>query len=571
MGGKGRAELGRRRTFLKNAAVLTVATLLLRLIGMAFRIVISNQLGAEGMGLYQIVLSVYMLASTLASAGLSIAVTRLVSEEQIKTSRAGLKKLMTFCIVVSVVLGVIVGVVLYFTAGALARYWIGEEGSAVSLQVLSLSLPFMAVSATLRGYFTARRKIGFTSVSQLLEQGVKFAACMGLIAVWGIRSTTFGCFLVMAADTLSEWFSFAFQYVGYKVDTRKLSEQGRELPATPSLGARLAEIVLPIAGVRIISSTLYTVENTLVPSLLEKFLGGTAANPLSGLGDGVLARLLGLGSAAVQQAASSAAAHSQALAQWGQLKGMGIPVLMFPSTLLASFVLLLVPELSEYKARNDRPQAIRLIGLSLHVTLASAIGVAAGLYLLAQEICEVFYPGQGIGFYVQVLAPLVPFMYLENVAEGMLKGLGEQKITLNYSLINVAVRIVLIVLLVPQWGMQGFLWMMLVDNVVTSLLHAGRVLSVMAMRLEWGRWVVRPLVSAAVVLGLGALLRRSLVNLGWSNLPLMLAVGGAMAVAYMILLLLLRSFTREELLEIIGRRKKAKKAEEEPKAFSTKA
>ena len=104
-----RGGMGRRGLFIKNAVLLTGATLLLRLIGMVFRIVISNQLGAEGMGLYQIVVSVYMLASTLSSAGLSIAVTRLVSEDQLTTGRAGLQKLMGFCMAVGAVLGAAVG------------------------------------------------------------------------------------------------------------------------------------------------------------------------------------------------------------------------------------------------------------------------------------------------------------------------------------------------------------------------------------------------------------------------------------------------------------------------------
>ncbi len=521
--------MGRRKTFFKNAVLLTVATLMLRVIGMAFRIVISNQLGAEGMGLYQVVLSVYMLASTLASAGLSLAVTRLVSEEQIRTHRAGMQKLMALCIAVAAVMGSVMALLLYAGAGLVAGYWVGVADAAGSLRVLALSLPFMAISAVLRGYFTARRQVGFTSLAQLLEQGVKFSVCMGLIALFGINSTTFGCLLVMAADTVSEWFSFAFQYIGYRRDLLRLPKTGRELPRTPSPGRRLFDIAAPVAGVRIISSALYTLENTLVPTLLAGYLAAGAL---------------------------SQTARSGALAKWGQLKGMGIPVLMFPSTLLAAFVLLLVPELSEFRARKNSVAAQQMVGLALHVTLAVGIGIAAGFYLLGGWVCEVLYPGQGIGFYVQVLAPLVPFMYLENVTEGMLKGLGEQKVTLYYSLINVAVRLVLIVLLVPRWGMAGFLWMMLVDNVVTSLLHANRVLQVLQMQLDWGHWVLRPLAAAAVVYGGGVLALRQLTGMGFSALWLLLIIGCGMAAGYLVLLLIFGSFTRAQLQVILGQKRK---------------
>ncbi len=518
--------MGRRKTFFKNAALLTGATLLLRAVGMVFRIVISNLLGAEGMGLYQVVLSVYMLASTLASAGLSLAVTRLVSEEQIRTHRTGMQQLMRLCIGVAAVMGAVMALLLYAGAGPLATHWVGVAEAAASLRVLALSLPFMAVSAALRGYFTARRKVGFSSLAQLLEQGVKFGVCMGLIALCGVTSTTVGCMLVMAADTVSEWFSFAFQYIGCRRDLRRLPAKGSPLPATPAPLRRLVDIAAPVAGVRVISSALYTLENTLVPGLLATFLAaGAAANT----------------------------ARGSALAQWGQLKGMGIPVLMFPSTLLAAFVLLLVPELSEFQARQNTAAARHTVGLALHITLAVGIGIAAGFYLLGGRVSEVLYPGQGIGFYVQVLAPLVPFMYLENVTEGMLKGLGEQKITLTYSLVNVAVRLVLIALLVPRWGMRGFLWMMLVDNVVTSLLHAGRVLQVLQMPLQWGRWVLRPLAAAGTVYAGGLYAQQWLVAAGCPDFWLLALVGGGMALVYLALLWLFGSFTRADIAAALGR------------------
>ena len=147
---------------------------------------------------------------------------------------------------------------------------------------------------------------------------------------------------------------------------------------------------------------------------------------------------------------------------------------------------------------------------------------------------------------------MTPFMYLENVAEGMLKGLGEQRAALRYSLVNVAVRLVLIALLVPRAGMTGFLWMMLADNIITSLLHAGRVLTALRLRPDWGRWVVRPLLCAAAAGALGTLLRRQLTLWGWRQLWVVLGVGGVMALCYAALLFCLRSFTAADVRALLG-------------------
>ena len=147
---------------------------------------------------------------------------------------------------------------------------------------------------------------------------------------------------------------------------------------------------------------------------------------------------------------------------------------------------------------------------------------------------------------------MILMLYSDALTDGMLKGLGEQKITLKYSLINVAVRLGLIAVLVPRAGMPGFLWMMLADNVVTALLHVNRVLEVMTMRMDWARWVLLPLAGAAAVYGGGAWLRLRLLAAGWSGLWMALAVGAGMAAAYLALLVLLRCFTAEQLRAVFA-------------------
>ncbi len=515
--------MDRRRIFLKNAALLTAVSLALRAIGMVFRIVLSNLLGAEGMGLYQIVMSVYLLAATLSSAGLSLAVTRLVSEEMVLTGRQGVHKIMQTAFLMASVAGSAVGTVLYFASARLAEGWVGEAGAKASLQVISLALPFMAVSAVLRGYFTARRRVGFTGISQLAEQLVRFGVCMGLLVAFGSNSTAFGCFLVLAADTVSEWFSFGFQFIGYRTDLRKLKPLQKMKNTPLQAGRRLTEIILPVAGVRILSSGLYTVENTLVPELI----------------------------AGLERSLGHLQPRVEALSQWGRLKGMAIPLVMFPSTLLTAFVLLLIPELSEFRLQQKQAQSQRLIAQVLQLTLTAAIGMAAGLYLLAPQLCEVIYPDQQITYYLRVLAPLVPIMYLESVTEGILKGLGEQQITLWYAVINVAVRLGLIFLWVPQKGMTGFLQMMVVDNILTGTLHVNRVLRVMKLRINWDTWVIRPLISAGVMWLTGTRLVQQLVYSGWQKLPILAVAGGVSAVTYAAMLSLTGTLTLPQLMKML--------------------
>ena len=105
------------------------------------------------------------------------------------------------------------------------------------------------------------------------------------------------------------------------------------------------------------------------------------------------------------------------------------------------------------------------------------------------------YQSEEIGFYLSILGPLMPFMYMESMVDGILKGLGEQLSSFRYTALDSVVRIALIYLLLPRFGMQGFLFVMLVSNLLTSLLNLHRLLHVTGLRVQWLRWVIKPVFS----------------------------------------------------------------------------
>lgn len=508
-----------KKAFFKNAMVLTASSFLLRGIGMVFRVYISNILGAEGMGLYQMIFSVYVLASTLASAGLTMAVTRMVSEEQVRASRKAIRGMMAKLLCVSTVLGVAMAAALFLFSPFIGAKLLGDARSISSLKVLSLSLPLMAVSASLRGYFMARRRIPFTAFTQVLEQIIRFAGCIVLLAVLGSNSLGPAIFAVMASDSLSELSSFLLQGGALSKDMKRLPEDGAAIPKKPSVFARLCAIALPIAAVRGLGSGLGTIESILVPQRMALYFGGT----------------------------------SGALAAWGQLKGMALPLLMFPSSFISSFVMLLVPEISENAVTRHDGENRLLTARAMHLTLASSIGIGALFLLLGNQLGAAVYNDGSIGFYLIILAPLMPFIYAESVAEGLLKGLDQQMSTLWFTIINSVVRIVLIWPLCAQLGMKGFLYVMLVSNVLTSFLHQRKLLRVTGLKLQWMKWVIKPLASAAAGICVALPVLRSTQNYGvWVQL---FAGGGVCGAAYLIALYATGCVRRED---IFGKRKKKK-------------
>ena len=146
-----------RGTFLKNTVILTGASLALRGIGMVFRVYLAAKIGAQGMGLYQLISTVYNLFLTLATAGVGVAATRMITEELALGGGSRLRSLSGKLLAAALGLGILAGGLQFLTAGLTAQRWVGDSRAVLTLQFLAASLPVVAVTSCLQGYFMARR------------------------------------------------------------------------------------------------------------------------------------------------------------------------------------------------------------------------------------------------------------------------------------------------------------------------------------------------------------------------------------------------------------------------------
>lgn len=450
----------KRAGFVKNAVVLTVTALLLRSLGMIFRVYLSGKLGEEGMGLYQLILSVYALLSTFATSGICTAVTRLCAQELAHRREKAAVHILCVAVLLSVGVGLISAAVSFFGAPIIARFWLRDMRAVSALQALSVSLPFMGVSSCLRGYFTAKRQVAIPARTQIIEQAVRLGTVFLLLPYLLPYGTATACAGVFVGDSLAE--AVCCLLLWWHTSNATKDAQG-DLSQTGTV-RRIGQIALPITGGRYLHTALRTGENLLAPTCLAYYGGGRQA----------------------------------ALAAFGSLKGMALPLLFFPSSFLNAVSTLLLPEVSAADALGDKAKVRRTAERTLYITLLSSLLLAAAFYSCADALGLALYQSRQVGFYLRVLAPLVPVMYLESMVDGMLKGLGQQVATLRYSVIDSAVRIVLIVAMVPFLGMKGFLLIMLVSNLLTSILNVQRLVRVTGASLRVGRWIVLPSLSAVL-------------------------------------------------------------------------
>ena len=467
------------QSYLKNAALLTGADVLLRLAGMGLRIYLANALGGEGMGLYQLVLAVYALFVTLATAGVSVAATRLMAEE-LARGRAQARGMLVRLAGTGLLLGAAAMAAQYGLAGAAARWWLGDVRAAGALRVSAFGMPWMALSAVLRGFFIARRRVEPNVLSQLVEQSVRIGIIWYALEWGNAPDVTARCTAVLAATAVSEAVSACILLLFYRGEAvRAFGAEKARRPADPA--RRLWEILWPVEGGRCLASALHTAENMLVPACLTVCL-------------------------------LDAGGRSAAVAQYGSLKGMALPLLTFPFGLLGSLSVLLMPEITQAHIRGERARLDCLLDRMLRLTGCFSALAGALFWVWGEPLALLLYHSQEAGFYLRVLGPAMPLMYLESMVDGAMKGMGEQKAVFRYSLWDAVLRIAGVLLLLPRWGMKGFLWVILLSSAYTCQMNTARLLHVSGLKPRLWRWLGAPALAALVSAGACALCWRG----GWT-------------------------------------------------------
>lgn len=493
------------KLYLKNAALLTLSGVALRVLGMVFRVLIAAHLGSEGMGLYQLILAVNMVFVSLASAGINVASTRLAAQS-LARGRGMAQTLRGLCCAAAL-LGTLAMLAQFALADPLARFVLHDARAELGLRVLAPSLPFIAVAGAIRGCFLARRRVEPNILAQLIEQGVRMAVVAVALLRYGHWGAGYACGAVFLGNSISEAVSCGIMLLFAKKEKAFAVKPGD--PARGYANRELAAIVLPVGGGRILGSALQAIESSLIPLCLAMFLGE----------------------------------RGLAVAQYGALKGMALPLIFFPFSVLAALSGLLMPEITRAYTRKDTAGTARLIDSMMRVTGLFSALAGVGLVLFGRELSLLLYHDAQVGIYVQLLGFVAPFMYLESMVDGVLKGLGEQMATFRYSVADSAVRILGIVLLVPRYGMPGFLAVMVASNLITCALNTLRMLHSTQIHIHWGQWVGLPLLLA--LCGGGAALGVGLLE--WGGWPQLIAQGLALCGGYFLPLLLAPGWRRQAL------------------------
>ena len=500
------------RQIFQDALFLTAASLLMRTVGVAFQVAISNRAGAEIMGLYSLMAGVYGFALTLATSGIHLGVTRLVSERlAFSNATAEIRGFMKTACRYALLCGGGAALLLFCFAEPIGTYWIQDARTVPSLRCFSLSLPMIALSSVFGGYFTAVRRSRKSAILQITEQFLKITLTMRLLTLLAGGSTEALLCALVLGGVGAEMLSFLLGWILYRTDKiRKLKGEHEKIQACG--GKELLRITLPMALTSYVRSGLLTAQHVLIPRGLKQ----------------------------------SGASHGLALAAYGCIHGMALPIILYPAALISSFSGLLIPACAQCHAQNRSRQIRYIISRVWFFAMLFSIGAAGILICFSREFGEVFYPNTDAGSYIRILAPLIPIMYLDTATDAILKGLGEQLYSMKINILDALISVLMVWILVPKFGIKGYLIAIYVSETFNTVFSVTRLLCLSEVSVQLRKWVFRPLICVLMATGISTLL------FGFVPLPFPRGVNlGVHTVAtlliYVLLLILTRTVNREEL------------------------
>ena len=189
----------------------------------------------------------------------------------------------------------------------------------------------------------------------------------------------------------------------------------------------------------------------------------------------------------------SGASSENAIAEYGVLHGMAFPVVFYPQFLLQSISGLLVPEVAEEAARGNEKRIENIAHKILHITLIFSVGTAGLMICFSEMLGNSLYQNKEAGIFIKAVAPLIPVMYLDSAVDGLLKGLGEQLYSMRVNILDSTMSVIMVWLLLPHFGVWGYVLTVYVCEVVNGVLSLCRLLSVTKPRISVIRSLLVPL------------------------------------------------------------------------------
>ena len=465
------------KSFVKGAVVLSVAGIMAKCLGALYRIPFARIASDECGAIYALVYPIYNLLLALSTAGIPLAISKLVAEYE-EQGKSGMSlRILKLSLLLLASIGIVVAVALFISADWIATTVWEVPGAAISIRVITPAMIFTCIQAVFRGYFQGMQQMVPTALSQITEQFVRVTvifAALFLLMPYGDEVTaagaTFGA-TVGSGMALALMLTIFFLYRKKQKNNPLWISRMDDLAESISNSQVLKKVValaIPIAIGSLVLPVMQSIDSILVLSRLQA--GGLSLNT--------------------------------SLVEFNYLGNCVQPIINLPFMITTAVAASLVPNISEALAMGQNEKVRVTFANAMQLAILIVLPATVGLMTLATPIMELLYdkPGAGVAMFWSAAVVLVVGLY--QISAGTLQGMGKAMVPMYSLLIGATIKIVLTFTLtaMPAVGIRGAA----LGSVIGFAVAAGNNVFQVSRRIGWG-WlssryhVVKPLISVVAM------------------------------------------------------------------------
>lgn len=463
---------------LSGTLLLTAVGLFSQIVGFGYRIALSRLVGAETMGLYQLIMPVYSTLMSLTAIGLTVAVSTLSARFHALGDRGAVRQTRNRALALFFCAAVPLGALLVLCSDPISVYILGDARTQLGIILLAPCVLLTGVENLHKHCFYGVGLVRPPAFTETVEQLIRTGAILGLLVLLLPRNKEETVGIIVLGMVVCEIFSA----LALTILFHRWWRSGERVKPKETVGyRRILSISIPVAATSLLGTFLGSANAVLIPAKLVE--GG--ADP------------------------------SEAIASFGVLCGMTMPMLNLPTGFIGALCLVLVPNLAQKTARGDR-QAVR--GFLDRVMSATSLLMAPAMALLTvigPDLARGVFGNPAAGDFMLPLAAGTLLSCYQSVLSGALNGMGKQSLAARNAILSDAVQLGFTFFTVARWGLDGYVLGFLLSSLAGMGFNLLSVLRCAKLRPRLAGWFLRPLLSA-LLMGL------------WSNLFFRVCLDGGL-------------------------------------------
>lgn len=456
--------------FIYGAIILAIVNFIVRIIGFSYRIILSKTIGPEGIGLFQMVHPVLMFFVTITTAGIPVAISKLVAKHNAVRNHNGVKAIFRVTLVSTLAISIALSLSVVIFNEYISNQILNNKDVAESIIFLSPAIILISLSSVVRGYFYGLKKISPAGISQIIEQIARIAFVLGFLYYLGPLSSRKGALVAVIGISIGESFGLIWLLISYLFLNRKSALDKpnalRTAPGFTKILSQVSYIAIPITISRIVNVVLQLLNAILIP----------------------------------QRLVVAGYSSKEAVAIFGRVTGMAMPIIFLPFIVTSALVVNIIPNLSEDVAHKNYRIVSKNINLAVRITLMVSIPLTAMFAFFGTPLAIFFYGDATVGKYIEIMGYSTIFFSLQHTLSGILHGIGKQiAATVNY-IVGMSVQLLATYFLVanPSFGISGFFIGFLASTLIICVLNYISVVGFKDTSIKLIDYIIKPVFSSVI-------------------------------------------------------------------------